>query len=134
MVQDLKIEALSAPPAYQVVSREIRKLILSGSLQPGEPFPSELSLAEKLGVNRSTVREGSVSSKPTGWSGVRDAGDFSCRSRTRRRSRRAPPMPWSCHALRSSNSGRCVVRSNRFRRDWRQSTGQKINWFRCGQT
>ena len=58
MVQDLKIEALSAPPAYQVVSREIRKLILSGSLQPGEPFPSELSLAEKLGVNRSTVREG----------------------------------------------------------------------------
>lgn len=58
MARDLKIAALSAPPAYQIVSRELRKLILSGILSPGEPFPSELSLAEKLGVNRSTVREG----------------------------------------------------------------------------
>lgn len=58
MSRELKIETLSAPPAYQIVSREIRKLILSGSLRPGEPFPSELLLAEKLGVNRSTVREG----------------------------------------------------------------------------
>lgn len=49
---------LSAPPAYQLVSQELRKLILSGSLKPGDPFPSEISLAERLGVNRSTVREG----------------------------------------------------------------------------
>lgn len=56
MIQDLV--RLSAPPAYQLVSQELRKLILSGGLKPGDPFPSELSLAGRLGVNRSTVREG----------------------------------------------------------------------------
>lgn len=56
MIEDLG--RLSAPPAYQLVSKELRKLILSGSLKAGQPFPSEISLAERLGVNRSTVREG----------------------------------------------------------------------------
>lgn len=56
MIEDLG--RLSAPPAYQLVSQELRKLILSGSLRPGDPFPSEITLAERLGVNRSTVREG----------------------------------------------------------------------------
>ena len=56
MIDDLG--RLSAPPAYQLVSQELRKLILSGSLRPGDPFPSEITLAERLGVNRSTVREG----------------------------------------------------------------------------
>jgi GntR family transcriptional regulator, transcriptional repressor for pyruvate dehydrogenase complex len=56
MIEDLG--RLSAPPAYQLVSQELRKLILSGGLKPGDPFPSEVALAERLGVNRSTVREG----------------------------------------------------------------------------
>ncbi|MCF1707937.1 FCD domain-containing protein [Tabrizicola sp. J26] len=56
MIEDLG--RLSAPPAYQLVSQELRKLILSGGLKPGDPFPSEIALAERLGVNRSTVREG----------------------------------------------------------------------------
>lgn len=56
MIEDLG--RLSAPPAYQLVGHELRKLILSGGLKPGDPFPSEISLAERLGVNRSTVREG----------------------------------------------------------------------------
>jgi GntR family transcriptional repressor for pyruvate dehydrogenase complex len=56
MIEDLG--RLSAPPAYQLVSQELRRLILSGGLKLGDPFPSEHALAERLGVNRSTVREG----------------------------------------------------------------------------
>jgi GntR family transcriptional regulator, transcriptional repressor for pyruvate dehydrogenase complex len=58
MGNDLEIQRLSAPPAYQLVSRELRRLILTGSLKPGDTFPSELALVDKLGVNRSTIREG----------------------------------------------------------------------------
>lgn len=54
----LTIEKLSAPPAYQVVSSELRRHILGGSLNPGDALPSELVLATSFGVNRSTVREG----------------------------------------------------------------------------
>ena len=54
----LNIEKLSVPPAYQVVSNELRRYILSGSLSPGDPLPSEVDLASRFGVNRSTVREG----------------------------------------------------------------------------
>lgn len=54
----LDIEKLSAPPAYQVVSSEMRRHIMSGALQPGDPLPSEIELATRFGVNRSTVREG----------------------------------------------------------------------------
>jgi len=54
----LNIEKLSLPPAYQVVSNELRRYILSGSLAPGDPLPSEVDLASRFGVNRSTVREG----------------------------------------------------------------------------
>ncbi|MGB3830466.1 MAG: FCD domain-containing protein [Mesorhizobium sp.] len=54
----LNIEKLSVPPAYQVVSNELRRYILSGLLKPGDPLPSEVDLASRFGVNRSTVREG----------------------------------------------------------------------------
>lgn len=36
--------------------REIRRWILTGSLQPGERLPPERTLAVRLGVNRSTLR------------------------------------------------------------------------------
>ncbi|WP_024588234.1 GntR family transcriptional regulator [Aliihoeflea sp. 2WW] len=54
----MEIEKLKVPPAYQAVSTELQKHILSGALKPGEPLPSEIELAAKFGVNRSTVREG----------------------------------------------------------------------------
>ena len=54
----LQIEKLNVPSAYQVVSRELRRIIVSGDLKPGEQLPSEAELAERFGVNRSTVREG----------------------------------------------------------------------------
>lgn len=54
----LQFEKLNVPSAYQVVSREIRRIIVSGELKPGDHLPSEAELAEQFGVNRSTVREG----------------------------------------------------------------------------
>lgn len=54
----LGIKELNIPPAYRVVSTELQKLILSGSLEPGQALPTETSLAEQFGVHRSTIREG----------------------------------------------------------------------------
>jgi len=49
---------LKAPPAYQVVSEALQRLILAGALKPGDPLPPEVELAGRFGVNRSTMREG----------------------------------------------------------------------------
>src|ERR1700730_1068978 len=53
-----QFEKLNVLSAYQVVSRELRRMILSGALKAGHQLPTELQLAKQLGVNRSTVREG----------------------------------------------------------------------------
>jgi GntR family transcriptional regulator, transcriptional repressor for pyruvate dehydrogenase complex len=54
----LQFEKLNVPSAYQVVSRELRRMILRGDLKTGDQLPTESQLAENFGVNRSTVREG----------------------------------------------------------------------------
>lgn len=54
----LRIEKLKVPPAYQAVSSELQRLIVEGHLKPGDPMPAETDLAERFGVNRSTIREG----------------------------------------------------------------------------
>lgn len=54
----VEIVKLRVPPAYQVVSEELQRLIMEGLLKPGEQLPSETDLASRFGVNRSTVREG----------------------------------------------------------------------------
>jgi GntR family transcriptional regulator, transcriptional repressor for pyruvate dehydrogenase complex len=54
----LQFEKLNVPSAYQVVSRELRRMILSGALKTGDQLPTEALLAQQFGVNRSTVREG----------------------------------------------------------------------------
>lgn len=43
-------------PADKII-RQIKQLITSGQLKPGERLPSERSLAEKLGIGRSHVRQ-----------------------------------------------------------------------------
>lgn len=54
----VQFEKLNVPSAYQVVSRELRRMIVSGDLRAGAQLPTETELAEQFGVNRSTVREG----------------------------------------------------------------------------
>jgi len=44
-------------PAYRALSARIERMILSGQLKPGDSLPTETALAERFGVNRSTVRE-----------------------------------------------------------------------------
>ncbi len=55
--QPQKFEPIETEPAYQTVSRTIEQKIVSGEIKIGEPLPSEMALAERLGVHRSTVRE-----------------------------------------------------------------------------
>jgi DNA-binding transcriptional MocR family regulator len=51
----IKIERDHPPPVYQQIIGQIKKLIDQGSLEPGSRLPPSRSLAEKLGVNRSTI-------------------------------------------------------------------------------
>lgn len=49
---------LGHAPAYRVVFETIERAILQGRLRPDDRLPAETALAEQLGVNRSTTREG----------------------------------------------------------------------------
>ena len=42
--------------AYQRIADQIRQIIEEGSLNPGDPLPSERQTAERYGVSRSTIR------------------------------------------------------------------------------
>jgi DNA-binding transcriptional regulator YhcF (GntR family) len=52
---NLSVDRSSPIPVYKQIRDQIRELILSGILQPGFRLPPERKLAEKLGVNRSTI-------------------------------------------------------------------------------
>jgi GntR family transcriptional regulator, transcriptional repressor for pyruvate dehydrogenase complex len=49
---------LALAPAYRQVTDSVEQMITSGKLSPGDWLPPETELAERLGVNRSTIREG----------------------------------------------------------------------------
>lgn len=44
-------------PAYQQVADQLRELIVSGALSPGDQLPVEAELLSVFGVSRSTIRE-----------------------------------------------------------------------------
>jgi GntR family transcriptional regulator, transcriptional repressor for pyruvate dehydrogenase complex len=52
------VPKLVVSPAYEQVSAEIERRIMTGQLRPSDVLPSESDLAERFGVNRATVREG----------------------------------------------------------------------------
>jgi DNA-binding FadR family transcriptional regulator len=45
------------PKAGELVAGELRRQIITGKLQPGEPLPTESVLMERFGVSRPTLRE-----------------------------------------------------------------------------
>lgn len=49
---------IDTDPSYKRVAKAIEEAITSGRLRPGDLLPTETDLAQQLGVNRSTVREG----------------------------------------------------------------------------
>ena len=51
------LKQVRIPRVYSLVVEQIRELIESGQLKPGDKLPTERSLAEQLGVSRSSVRE-----------------------------------------------------------------------------
>jgi GntR family transcriptional repressor for pyruvate dehydrogenase complex len=44
-------------PAYRQIANLIEQRIVTRTLRPGDPLPSETDLARQFGVNRSTIRE-----------------------------------------------------------------------------
>lgn len=44
-------------PAYEQVAEQLRQLVISGSIAPGERLPVEGALSAEFGVSRSTIRE-----------------------------------------------------------------------------
>ncbi len=55
---ELELRRVQVHAAYEQVWRELEKRILDGTLQAGDRLPTEMELAQRFGVNRSTVREG----------------------------------------------------------------------------
>jgi GntR family transcriptional regulator, transcriptional repressor for pyruvate dehydrogenase complex len=51
------IEPVDLAVAYEVVTERIRRAIHMGSYVPGDKLPPERTLAQQLGVSRTTVRE-----------------------------------------------------------------------------
>src|SRR3954471_6486565 len=50
-------EAVRKVRRYEQAAEQIRRLISSGALKPGDLLPPERELAEKLGVGRSSIRD-----------------------------------------------------------------------------
>jgi DNA-binding FadR family transcriptional regulator len=57
-VQEHEFSRIERAPAYRLVYDALEREIFAGRLRAGDPLPAETQLAEQLGVNRSTVREG----------------------------------------------------------------------------
>ncbi len=57
-MQEHEFSRIERAPAYRLVYDAIEREILAARLRVGDPLPAEMQLAEQLGVNRSTVREG----------------------------------------------------------------------------
>lgn len=55
---DIQFQRLNVAPTYRVLAQRITEMILSGALRAGDSLPTELTLCEQFGVNRSSVREG----------------------------------------------------------------------------
>jgi GntR family transcriptional regulator, transcriptional repressor for pyruvate dehydrogenase complex len=53
----MKVKKIRAKKIYEQVADQIRAMIESGELKPGDKLPALKVLAEELGVSRATVRE-----------------------------------------------------------------------------
>ncbi len=53
----LRIDRSSPVPLYHQLAQQISAAVESGRLRPGDPIENEVTLAERLGVSRPTVRQ-----------------------------------------------------------------------------
>ena len=54
---EMKIEKVTKNTVVRQVMDQIKTLISSGQLNPGDKLPTETMLAEQFGTGRSTIRE-----------------------------------------------------------------------------
>ena len=54
-MMQLKIEHGLSTPVYEQLVHQIKRLIATGKLSPGEKLPSVRELAKRLGINQNTV-------------------------------------------------------------------------------
>ncbi|MBC3766775.1 FadR family transcriptional regulator [Neptunicella marina] len=66
MAQTLKLQAIKSDRLYMKVAEQLRSLVDKGQIKPGERFPSERELADKLGVSRPTIREAMIALELSG--------------------------------------------------------------------
>jgi GntR family transcriptional repressor for pyruvate dehydrogenase complex len=67
-------EPLKTKRAFEEISAEIKRLIFSDKLKPGDRLPSEIELANQFGVSRHTIREALRGLEIAGFVSVQKGG------------------------------------------------------------
>jgi DNA-binding FadR family transcriptional regulator len=67
----MEVTAIKVQRLYLQVAEQLRGLIDSGSIEPGQRLPAERELAEKFGVSRPTIREAMIALEIAGVVEVR---------------------------------------------------------------
>lgn len=62
----VELQAIKTERLYIKVAEQLSKLVREGTIKPGERFPAERDLAEKLGVSRPTIREAMIALELSG--------------------------------------------------------------------
>lgn len=77
-------------PLYQQVKDSLRRMMLTGLLEPGEKLPSVRSLATQLAINPNTIQRAYSQLETEGYVyTVSGRGTFVCEVREQNRQRRA---------------------------------------------
>ena len=108
LLQGFTIERESPVPIYRQLDASLRRLILDGSLAPGQKLPSTRELAQELGISRITVKnvyeqiiaEGYAQAKTGAGTFVADGLDTEAfpKIRARRRAKSSPGVEISDRA------------------------------------
>ncbi len=66
-------------PIYEQIRDELRRMILTGVLPPGEKLPSVRELAQELAINPNTIQRAYRELEQAGWiDSVPGKGNFAC--------------------------------------------------------
>ncbi len=71
----MELVKLTKKNQYEHITEQLKQLIFSGELQPGEKLPSTKELSERFGVGRSTTREALSALKAMGLIDIRQGGN-----------------------------------------------------------
>lgn len=76
----MDLSKLAKKNHYEHITEQIKQLILSGELAPGDKLPSTKELSEQFGVGRSTTREALSALKAMGLIDIRQGGNCTVKS------------------------------------------------------